>query len=249
MTIFDTTLHTQDGVALAAAVRMVLHPLGAVVLAHGFSGGKDQPEVVAVANALMADGYSVVTYDARGHGRSGGECTLGEDERFDVAAAAELAGETADRVAVVGASMGGISVLRYAVDASALAAVVTVSTPAVWQVPRTARGAFSVVLTQTRPGRWLTRRKPSVRLCHPQPRGDAPVALAAQLSRPLAVIHGSADRFVSAGQAHLLHAAAGAASQLTLVPGMGHAYRPDVRVPLLEAVGWGFAQPRELVPA
>jgi len=248
MTIFATTLHTHDGVALAAAVRSTPDPIGAVVLVHGFSGGKDQPEVVALADALTADGYAVVTYDARGHGRSGGECTLGDAERFDVASAVQLAAETADRVAVVGASMGGISVLRYAVDDPALAAVVTVSTPAVWRVPRTARGAFSVVLTQTRSGRWVARRKLSVRLGRPQPRGDAPVALAARLLRPLAVIHGGADRFVPAGQAQLLFAAAGAASQLTLVPGMGHAYRPGVRVPLLGALEWGFAEPRELVP-
>jgi pimeloyl-ACP methyl ester carboxylesterase len=249
MTIINTTLHTRDGVALEASVRTATAPIGAIVLAHGFTGSKDQREVVAVADALLAHGFSVVSYDARGHGESGGECTLGENERFDVAAAVGLATETADRVAVVGASMGGISVLRYAVSDPSLAAVVTVSTPAVWRVPRTARGAFSVVLTQTPPGRWVSRRKLAVRLGRRMARGEAPVALAAKLSRPLAVIHGSADRFVPARQARLLHAAAGAASQLTLVPGMGHAYQPDVLAPLLDALEWGFAQPRDLVPA
>ena len=188
-----------------------------------------------------------MTYDARGHGRSGGECTLGDAERFDVAAAVEVAAETAGRIAVVGASLGGIAVLRYAVSDPSLAAVVTVSTPAVWRVPRTVRGAFSVVLTRTPVGRWVARRKLAVRVRRERPRGDPPVVLASRLSRPLAVVHGSADRFVPAGQARLLHAAAGAASLLTVVPGMGHAYRPEVVVPLLDGVGWGFAQPGELV--
>jgi alpha-beta hydrolase superfamily lysophospholipase len=249
MTIVTTTLHTQDGVDLAASVRTPPDPIGAVILAHGFSGGKDQPEVVATADVLVARGYAVVCYDARGHGASGGECTLGETERFDVAAAVELAGETAERTAVVGASMGGIAVLRYAVGDPSLAAVVTVSTPAVWQVPRTARGAFSVVLTQTAAGRWVSRRKLAVRLCRSQSRGEAPIELAARLARPLAVIHGSADRFVRAGQARLLHSAAGAASRLTLVPGMGHAYQAHVLLPLHDALEWGFSQPRELVTA
>ena len=249
MTIVTATLHTEDGVVLDATVRAPAVPVGAVVLAHGFSGSKDQPEVIALADALVDQRYAVVTYDARGHGGSGGECTLGDAERHDVAAAVRLAAETAPRVATVGASMGGISVLRYAVDDPSLAAVVTVSTPAVWRVPRSAQGAFSVVLTQTRPGRWVARRKLSVRLCRERPRGDAPVALAAKLRRPLAVIHGAGDRFVPAGQAYLLHAAAGAASTLTVVPGMGHAYRPDVLVPVLDALAWGFAQPGALVTA
>lgn len=250
MTIFATTLQTTDGIQLLAAIRTPSKaPVGGVILAHGFCGGKDQPEVVALADALCERGYAVVTYDARGHGRSGGECTLGDAEHFDVAAAVELANETAGRIVVAGASMGGISVMRYAVRDPSLAAVVTVSAPAVWQVPRTARGACSVVLTRTPLGRWVTRHQLSVRVCRERPRGDAPVALAARLSRPLAVVHGTADRFVPAGQARLLYAAAAGASRLTLVPGMGHAYRMDAVAPVLDAVEWGFAQPRDLVTA
>jgi pimeloyl-ACP methyl ester carboxylesterase len=249
MTIFSTTLRTTDGVQLDAAIRTRPAPVGAVVVAHGFTGGKDQAEVVALADALWERGYSVVTYDARGHGRSGGECSLGDAEHFDVAAAVGLAAETSDGIAVVGASMGGIAVLRYAVRDPALVSVVTVSAPAVWQVPRTACGACSVVLTRTPLGRWVARRTMSVRLSRERPRGDAPVVLAARLSRPLAVIHGGADRFVPASQARVLYAAAGGPSQLTVVPDMGHAYQTDAVAPVLDAVAWGFALPRELVSA
>ena len=115
------TLHTDDGVTLAAR----WHPAGdegsaprpagapAVVVVHGFAGSKEQPAVVAMASALAAGGHRVLVYDSRGHGGSGGACTLGAGERLDVDAAVRRALDGAERVVVVGASMGGIAVLNH----------------------------------------------------------------------------------------------------------------------------------------
>ena len=91
------------------------------------------PNVSALAEALVGDGFDVITYDARGHGSSEGESTLGDDEQHDVAAAVMAARERTPNVVLVGASMGGIAALRYAATDDDLAGVVTVSCPAHWR--------------------------------------------------------------------------------------------------------------------
>src|SRR3989442_15902679 len=121
-------LTTTDGVDLAARVWSGNgEPRATVVLVHGLAATKDNGEVVAVATALSEAGFDVVAYDARGHGRSGGICTLGDLERHDVAAATEYARLRGRPVVLVGASMGAVAVLRHAATDPALAGVVTVS--------------------------------------------------------------------------------------------------------------------------
>ena len=156
-----TTLHTADGVRLAARWWEPASATGdAVVVVHGFAASKDQPAVEAVARHLAAAGHAVLTYDSRGHGESGGLCTLGELERHDVDAAITAAAVHADRVVVVGTSMGGVAVVNHLASATGELAngagargAVVVATPARWQIPRTWRGAASVVITQTGAGR------------------------------------------------------------------------------------------------
>jgi ABC-2 type transport system ATP-binding protein len=90
------------------------HPV--VLLAHGFGGTKDS--VTAQADELNARGYVVVTWSARGHGRSGGRIHL-NDPAYEIADAKrllDLAARRADveldatgdpRAGVMGASYGG----------------------------------------------------------------------------------------------------------------------------------------------
>jgi uncharacterized protein len=236
-------LITSDGVALrarrwpaTASVR------GTVVLVHGFSAGKDDPSVAAVADHLSGLGLDVVGYDGRGHGGSGGLCTLGDGERHDVAAAVEAARAGASPVVLVGASMGAVAVLRHATTDPTVAGVVTVSSPARWRLPRTVRSLLAAALTQTGPGRWLAARHLDVRLAPGWSRPDPPVALAGRLAVPLAVVHGARDRFIPAAEAPLLARAAGGPCRLTVVPGMGHAFDPLALPAIVEAVEWVLAR-------
>ncbi|MBW5487151.1 alpha/beta hydrolase, partial [Streptomyces bambusae] len=53
-------------------------PRPAVLLGHGFGGSKD--DVRAQAERLARDGYAVLTWSARGFGRSGGQIGLNDPE-------------------------------------------------------------------------------------------------------------------------------------------------------------------------
>src|SRR5690242_18581934 len=95
------TLQTVDGLDLPAR-RLLVNgiPRAAVVVVHGFSASAACPQVEALAQALHGQDLDVVTYDARGHGSSPGESTLGDHEQHDVAAAVDLARERCDEVVV-----------------------------------------------------------------------------------------------------------------------------------------------------
>ncbi|HEX9124385.1 MAG TPA: alpha/beta fold hydrolase [Actinomycetota bacterium] len=229
---------TDDGVSLATRW---WEPEGsgrpAVVLAHGLTGSKGDPPLVAVAEALRAAGYPVLSYDARGHGRSGGLCTLGDLERLDVAAAVAEARTRSVAVVTVGVSMGAIAVLRYAATDPGLAGVVSVSSPALWRLPRNARTLAATALTRTRSGRRLAARRMHVRVSATWTNPEPPQVLASRLTVPLAVVHGRRDRFISPREARHLAAAAPRA-RLILVPEMRHAFDRAAVPAVREAVDW-----------
>jgi pimeloyl-ACP methyl ester carboxylesterase len=238
-------LRTLDGVVLLARHWPATAPVrGAAVLVHGMSASKDDPDVVTVADRLAALGLDVVGYDARGHGGSGGECTLGDQERHDVAAAVDVALAQSPVVVLVGASMGAIAALRHAADDPRVAGVVTVSSPARWRLPRTLRTVLAAAVTQTAPGRWLAARHLNVRLARGWNRPEPPEALVRRIRVPLAIVHGQDDRFISAAEAPVLARAAAGPCRLVVVPGMGHAFG-DAAVPAVaDAVEWVLAKTR-----
>ncbi|MFB6809552.1 alpha/beta fold hydrolase [Streptomyces sp. NPDC056387] len=98
----------------------------AVLLGHGFGGSKD--DVRAQAERLARDGYAVLTWSARGFGRSGGQIGLNDPE-YEVKDVSRLVDWLArrpevrldkdgdPRVGVAGASYGGaISLLAAGYD-------------------------------------------------------------------------------------------------------------------------------------
>ncbi|MCC6743554.1 MAG: MFS transporter [Acidobacteria bacterium] len=96
-----------------------------IVMTHGLF--RSRWEVLARAVDFWKRGYSVLVYDLRRHGRSGGEfVTLGYDERHDVEAALEYARTRApgNRMVLFGVSMGGAATLMAAAESTGLTAVV-----------------------------------------------------------------------------------------------------------------------------
>ena len=105
-----------------------------VILAHGFSHGSAQDGWLRFAPALVSRGYTVLTFDFRGFcdskGCSEGPSELGKNWRDAMAAVAFMETRGAKKIFLIGASMGGLAVLRAArMPESDLAGVVSLSTP------------------------------------------------------------------------------------------------------------------------
>ena len=235
------TFTTADGLRLTARRWLTAAPPHAsVVLVHGFSASSLCPQVVALADALHADDLDVVTYDARGHGTSPGQSTLGDDERHDVGAAVAKARERTSAVVLVGASMGAIAALRYAATDPELAGVVSMSCPAAWRLPRSARGVLGAMMTRTPPGRELARRLIGVRIASRWNNPEPPIELVRRVQVPVTFVHGTNDRFIHPRDATLLHDAANDPRRLVIVDGMGHAFGPNAVDPTRAAVAWSL---------
>ncbi|MEU9835148.1 alpha/beta hydrolase [Streptosporangium sp. NPDC048047] len=106
---------TEDDVRIDAAHTPSRGPadLG-IVVAHGFTGSLRELTTRRITHVLSEFG-GVVSFDFRGHGRSGGLSTVGDLEVLDLEAAvrhARMIGYT--RVATVGFSMGAAVVVRHA---------------------------------------------------------------------------------------------------------------------------------------
>ena len=240
--MISSEVRTIDGVALSVRAEAATGEVRdvAVVVSHGFGASKDEPRVDAVARSLRDAGFSTVTYDARGHGASGGASTLGVLERHDVAAVAEVALELAPRVVLAGASMGAIAVLGHAAGRDDVAGVVTVACPAAWTLPRNARGVLDATMTQTRFGRSFARRRMSVHIARSVDRGDPPFVLARSVRAPIAIVHGDVDPFIGVDAATRLAEQAGGPARITVVPGLAHAFDPApvAGAQVIDAVEW-----------
>ena len=267
-------LVTADGVRLAARwwrPRPADATGEAVVVVHGFCARKDAPAVELIALQQSAAGRLVLTFDLRGHGESDGATTLGRDEGLDVDAAVAAARRECDHVVVVGSSMGGVATIEHMAGTDRVATIghmagtegiarnpdggpgradgaVIVATPARWRVPRTARGVLALVITQTGPGRAVAVRRLGTRVAVRPSRGREPVVRLREVTRPVAVLHGLADRFVAPSAARLLHGALTGPRLLELVPGMGHGFCPAAAGPIDDAVAWVVDQVPEARP-
>ena len=236
-------LRTQDGVALATRCWAgPPRPKGVVVLVHGLAAGKDNPRVVSLAIELRDLGFEVLTYDSRGHGESGGLCTLGYLERFDVAAAVDSVRGRGVPIVVVGASMGAVAALSYAATGPEVAGVVAVSSPAEWRLPLRVRSLLTATLARTRAGRQFAHRRMNVRIARwssPEP----PRLMLDRVTCPLVIVHGGRDPIIPIR--HGLESALRADDHrsVVVVPHMGHAFDPAGYPQICEAVAWVLSRP------
>ena len=244
------TLMASDGVPISA-----VHVPGAgddlcLVVVHGFTGGWRQDRVQKVIERLTAFG-GVVAIDMRGHGRSGGATTVGDEEVRDVEAAVAWARTLGYRQVVpVGFSLGGAVVLREAAlmadGPGRVDGVVAVSAPAFWYYRGTRIMRVAHWMVETRPGR-LIMRAGGTRVSGrgwPEPWPMQPVEAAAQLGGiPLLVVHGDVDRYFPLEHPRAIHDAAvrsGVRTDLWIERGFGHA-ESAVSTEVLDRIG-GWAR-------
>jgi pimeloyl-ACP methyl ester carboxylesterase len=183
--------------------------------------------VRAICLALRERGLGVLAPDMRGHGRSGGYCTAGADEQLDVAAAVQwLRARGYQRVAVLGWSMGGSAVLRYAGLGGDADAVVAVSSPGRWFERGTRPMRIVHWMCETQTGRFATRLARRTRIAGAAwdaKLPEAPAEVAGAIApTPLLIVHGDADHYFPVTHFDALATAAPDADHW-LEAGMGHA--------------------------
>jgi uncharacterized protein len=214
---------SHDGVALSGVHYEHESDL-AFVVGHGFTNHVRRPHVAAVLEMFNVHG-GVVALDFRGHGASGGTCTVGADEIHDIAAAVSLARELGyTRIVTVGFSMGASIVLRHAALLDPPDAVAAISGPARWWSRETKMMRRVHWLLEQPHGR-LAARALGVRLgpTWVQP-PESPLEVVHRITpTPLLVVHGEDDHYFAPAHATSLHRAANGHAELWLEPGMRHA--------------------------
>ena len=112
----ETVLTTPDKTQLYSRIYENEEAQGIIIIVHGF--GEHSGRYEALIAHLLNKGYSVTTYDHRGHGKSQG--LYGHVERFsqyeedlDFMVSNVCAQSGAKNLFIIGHSMGGLVVLRY----------------------------------------------------------------------------------------------------------------------------------------
>jgi pimeloyl-ACP methyl ester carboxylesterase len=211
---------TRDDVRLVGSRIGVADP--AIVVCHGFGGWHAKPKYARLIESL-APRFSVYAFDLRGHGASGGWTTFGAADVADVAAVVARARENGHaRVATLGASMGGIAVIRHAALEGGIDAVISVSAPARWDGHRSEAVRRMAWLTGTARGRSVGRLL-GIRLPTEWDRTESPEEVVGKIAPvPLLVIHGRNDHYFEE-EAWRLYRSAGEPKRLWLANRFGHA--------------------------
>jgi pimeloyl-ACP methyl ester carboxylesterase len=182
---------------------------GTLLFIHGWQG--DYRQHFFHALALAEDGWDSVLTDLRGHGYSGGDCiSFGVHESRELKALINHLVELPDftpPLVLFGTSMGGAVALLAAADHDTVSGVIAVAP----------YGEFMAVFPDglqhmaPRGTRlFLSPNRVEKALVHAEQRSQAslldaaPLARAGDVSVPVLLIHGEADRFVPAEQSRQL---------------------------------------------
>lgn len=218
----EISLVTADGVRISGArLDGPSDAVATVVLLHGFGHSSRTPRIHAFAHEL-ARRAEVLVIDLRGHGRSGGLCSLGRDEPMDVAAAVAAARPDLP-VVTMGVSLGGAAALLHGGGTGGVDGVVAISSPGwwgAWDTPSTARIDRFV---NSRLGRAVLAHGLHTRMvseCRGVPDSRDLVANIAPAFT--LIVHDPEDHYFSLDHAETLHSWARPPKDIWLVPDAGH---------------------------
>lgn len=215
-------LTTSDGVRLHAwRIDGPADAVCTVVLVHGFANWSRTPAVHAFAH-LLARRAHVVVPDLRGHGRSGGACSMGRLEPLDVEAAVNAAPEGLP-VVTVGMSLGGAAVALHAGAIGGVAGTVAISAPGTWDWVDRAGSARVRRWVSGRAGRVLlaTLLRTRIGPCDGLP--DTTGTNGPSGPGFWVIVHDPDDSYFGPEHAQLLYEWAAEPKELWWYPGGGHA--------------------------
>lgn len=242
---------------------------GTIIFCHGFKGFWNWGGFPSALDALAGAGFYAIGFSFSGSGVASGD-RVDEPERFaentftrqtddlrDVTLAAREGrlpprGRRADRVGLIGHSMGGGVAILYAASDPRVGAIAT------WggvshvdrfppEVVREWRARGGTTITNARTGQEL---RMSTAWLDDAERNRASLdilAAARRLAAPLLVIHGEADESVPIAEARAIAQAAGERAQLRTLPGEGHTFglahpfrgvTPGYRIVLADTISW-----------
>jgi len=220
----EVEFKSRDGITLRGWFIPAHQAKGTVIFCHGHAGSMD-PDL-KYAPWFHSSGFNVLMFDFRGHGRSEGDkISMGYFERFDLLGAVDyLRGRGIDNIGVLGFSMGGAVAITTAAMEPSIKAVacdgafahllevlvrgIGVVNPALRPIGFIA-GPLALLFASLRLGAWL-------------PSAD-PIRWVAKISpRPILIIHGERDVFISTQAIKALYQAAGEPKELWIVPNAGH---------------------------
>jgi hypothetical protein len=187
---------------------------GAVVYLHGIADNRGS--AAGLVDRFISRGLDVIAYDSRAHGVSEGEhCTYGYYEKLDLRLVLDQVG--ADHVILIGHSLGAAVALQTAAIDPRIRAVVAAASYSDLRTIATERAPF--FFTQGSIAGAFKRAEQDANF-----RVDevSPANAAANVSVPVLIIHGEADRNTAPSHSQRIYAALPGPKSLLLVPRAGH---------------------------
>jgi uncharacterized protein len=226
----DVTIPSRSGSLLRGWMARGEAGAGAVVLLHGIHA--DRGAMIARMRFLRAAGYSVLAIDFQAHGESPGRfTTFGHLEALDAEAAVAFIRDTlpGERIGVIGTSLGGAAALLGArplrVDALVLESV--------YPDIRSAIANRVALRLGTATGRLLAALYLGLMppILHVQEDQLRPIDHIADLTSPLLLMAGTADRYTTIEESRSLFERAAEPKRFWPVEGAAHvdlaAYAPE----------------------
>ncbi len=208
----------------------------AVIVVHGVSTNRAHENGLSMARSLFDAGFTVLLFDLRAHGESGGERVSGGFfEKDDMLGAYDFLlerGAPPGRVGVLGISMGAAIALLGSSEEPGVRAVVSDSAFAHVEDLIASETARATVFPRWMVPVFVPGMKAVARVAYGIDMGRvAPEKVVGSLGYPVLIIHGEADTRIPVEHAVRLREAAYAGSELWTLPGVEHAdvfeTRPD----------------------
>jgi fermentation-respiration switch protein FrsA (DUF1100 family) len=223
----DVTIPSFDGTRLYGWWMKAGLRSSTIIVLHGVK--KNRTDVLRAALALRRAGFNVLIFDGRGHGDSEGRyVTYGYYERRDVESAIDwLVKEkkiNRKRVGLAGESMGAAIALQVAAHNPWIRAVWADSPFASLRriTEEFAKRATRLPGAVLNPVLWT-----AIQVANYRGKFDVhsvdPSALAARITCPVYLVHGTADQLISTAHSESIHSALGGEKDIWFVEGARHA--------------------------
>jgi pimeloyl-ACP methyl ester carboxylesterase len=198
-----------------------------LVLVHGLGSTRSGDKAVELSARLQEKGYSVLLFDLRGHGSSGGsKVSAGYYEKEDVLSAFDFLvqqGTPPERIGLLGFSMGAATAILAAAEEPRIHAVVADSPFAKASEFLANETARKTVIPEWLAPVFIPTAKLMARGLYGINIGSiTPEEAVKRLAYPILVIHGTADVRIPPSNGERVYQAAFPGSSLWLVPGVGH---------------------------